>query len=106
MTPGNSGPVVSCDTSALDAEQHARRKQLLDELTSRAQEVTFSTTGVVCTFDYKPELWLAASELISLERRCCPFLGFELKLAAGETLFTLEMTGPEGTDRLLKTELA
>jgi hypothetical protein len=43
--------------------------------------------------------------LIDLERQCCPFLRFELKVLPANGPIWLELTGPEGTRDFLRTVL-
>ena len=46
------------------------------------------------------------AEWLELERRCCPFLTFELRWAAGEDeRARLTLTGPPGTKAFLAAEL-
>ncbi len=40
------------------------------------------------------------------ERRCCPFLAFELRLPAGADELTLVLRGPAGTKDVLRPMLA
>ena len=43
--------------------------------------------------------------LIELERQCCPFLRFELKVLPASGPIWLELSGPEGTREFLRTIL-
>lgn len=45
------------------------------------------------------------SQWIAHERKCCPFLGFELDVPSGSRTFSLRLRGPEGTRQLLEAEL-
>jgi hypothetical protein len=45
------------------------------------------------------------ARFISKERRCCPFLRFEIVIMPGGGPLWLEMTGPEGTRQFLAAEL-
>jgi hypothetical protein len=48
--------------------------------------------------------WLAAlAELITLERACCPFLQFNLRLEPADGPIWLELTGPDGTKAFLES---
>jgi hypothetical protein len=40
------------------------------------------------------------------ERRCCPFLSFDLTLPAGRDTLVLALTGPDGTRDFLNMELS
>ncbi len=45
------------------------------------------------------------ARFVTNERRCCPFLTFEVELAAQSGPIWLRMTGPEGTRAILDAEL-
>ena len=45
------------------------------------------------------------SRFIANERKCCPFMTFELEIAAASGPIWLRMTGPEGTRDVLEAEL-
>ena len=47
-----------------------------------------------------------AAELISAERKCCPFLRFELTAEPSIGPLILRITGPSGTKEFLKSILA
>jgi hypothetical protein len=56
-------------------------------------------------FRFLPETFEELALFVSLERRCCPFLSFELSLAADAGALWLRMTGPDGVRGLLAEEL-
>lgn len=43
------------------------------------------------------------TDVINLERKCCPFLNFKLILESGRDVVSLEMTGQEGTKEILNS---
>jgi hypothetical protein len=47
----------------------------------------------------------AISRFIANERKCCPFMTFELEIAPAAGPIWLRMTGPEGTRAVLDAEL-
>ena len=48
--------------------------------------------------------WLATlAQLITVERECCPFLRFNLRLEPAEGPIWLELTGPPGTKDFLNS---
>jgi hypothetical protein len=47
----------------------------------------------------------AVARFIANERKCCPFIAFELTLAPAAASFWLRMTGPEGTRQALDAAL-
>lgn len=54
---------------------------------------------------FGPEELQAVARFIANERRCCPFLSFELSLARESGPLWLRMTGPAGTREVLQSEL-
>jgi hypothetical protein len=51
--------------------------------------------------------WLAAlANLITVERACCPFLRFNLRIEPAEGPIWLELTGPPGTKDFLNSIFA
>jgi hypothetical protein len=51
--------------------------------------------------------WVASlGQLITVERECCPFLRFNLRLEPGEGPIWLELTGPSGTKDFLNSLFA
>ncbi len=48
----------------------------------------------------------ALTRFISNERRCCPFLSFELSVEPADAGLSLKLTGPEGTREFLDAELS
>ena len=51
--------------------------------------------------------WLATlANLITVERECCPFLRFNLRLEPAEGPIWLELTGPPGTKDFLNSILS
>jgi len=45
------------------------------------------------------------ARFVSAEQRCCPFLRFEIVVAAADGPVWLQMTGPDGTREFLAAEL-
>jgi hypothetical protein len=46
------------------------------------------------------------AQFVSRERRCCPFLAFEIVVTPAESPVSLRLTGPEGTREFLAAELS
>ena len=95
---------LACDMTALDAAQRERYRVLARELHDAIVGTRELETGYILRF--KPDTidFLKLAEFVDLERRCCPFLTFDLKLRAGGTL-SLRLSGPEGTPEFLRAEL-
>ena len=54
---------------------------------------------------FRPDAFDDVARFVANERKCCPFLSFELLLDAASGPIWLRMTGPEGTRAVLDAEL-
>jgi hypothetical protein len=96
---------IACILSALTEEEDARRRDLVRELGRQVVGVADLAEGRRYELGPAVPAWLAAAELVTLERRCCPFLTFELSAVSGDSGFTLAVTGPPGTREFLHATL-
>lgn len=62
-------------------------------------------SGYALRFAPEDALLPDLATLIDLERQCCPFLTFDLKVLPANGPIWLELTGPEGTRDFLRTIL-
>ena len=78
---------------ALDQDQFAERKRLVEHLAEQATERQTLPNGVRLRFE--PILGRAAelAQFVDMERSCCPFLAFRIDAKPGEPI-SLELTGP------------
>ena len=83
-------------------ELTAQRDQLLPGLIHRAAEVTDVENGLRVKFESRPGLLQELIDVIEQERTCCSFLRFNLTAEPGTGPVTLEVTGPPGTNELLR----
>jgi hypothetical protein len=96
---------VACAPFALTEQERARSRELLEALGAAVQRVQETNSGYVYHYNDEPEVFQTLAEWIPLERRCCPFLTFEVRWKAGEKQPTLMLFGPEGTKAFLRAEL-
>lgn len=99
-------PVVEfvCVPSAIPAAERAAHFSLARRLfTEMARELVPLPNGVAVRF--AGDAFDSVSRFVANERKCCPFVDFEVSVAAGEGALWLRMTGPEGTRELLQAEL-
>jgi hypothetical protein len=71
-------------------------------------EVTLERTEVPdgYAFRLRADALEMVARFVANERKCCPFLTFELVVMAELGPLWLRMTGPEGTRAVLEAELA
>jgi hypothetical protein len=90
--------------SAIPAAERARHFALARELfTQLAQERMDLPEGYAIRF--QSDMFGAVARFVANERRCCPFMNFELSIARESGPLWLRMTGPAGTREVLQVEL-
>jgi hypothetical protein len=97
----NSLP-IACNLTG--AELQERRRTVLQRLRGAVLEVKELPDGYSYSFRSDGNRFKELTDMIDLERQCCPFLQFGVTVAAGNGPLILQITGPEGTkDFLLST---
>ena len=90
---------VAC--SLTEAELQERRTSVLQKLRPSVVEVKELSEGYAYHFPADDALIAELAQLVSLERRCCPFLRFSITVEPGDGPVWLEMSGPQGTKDFL-----
>ena len=94
-----------CVPSAIPAAERQGHFALAQELLhERAKERRDLADGYAIRFgcdDFE-----AVARFVLNERRCCPFMRFELRVEPESGPLWLRMTGPEGTHGVLQAELS
>lgn len=94
---------VACSLST--PELREREQTVLAKIRAQVREVRGLDSGYALRFDPEDAVLADLATLIDLERRCCPFLRFELQVLPANGPIWLELTGPEGTRDFLRTIL-
>lgn len=97
--------VVACRPFALSPAERTRSQELRARVTAAVQEVRPREGGYAYRLGADPEVFRATAEWVTLERRCCPFLSFELHWEPEPAEAWLHLYGPEGTRAFLAEEL-
>ncbi len=84
------------------ADLAGRRDTLLPGVIARAESSELLADGARWRFEPSSQLMFALATMIDAERRCCPFLRFQVVAEAGNGPVWLEVTGPVGTRGLLE----
>jgi hypothetical protein len=98
--PSPSSASASCKLSP--GELAARRQQLIPGLFARADKVEEISGGLRFHFAGKPGLLSDLARIMEQERDCCSFLRMAITMEASEGPVTFDVTGPEGTARMLR----
>jgi hypothetical protein len=96
------GAVIVCNLDALTPSERDRRSEVARSIQDSALGMAESAEGFRVQLPNQPDICARALELVLLERRCCPFLSFELAFEPGEGAVTLEVGGPPGVKAFLR----
>lgn len=94
---------LACNLKALTAEERRAHKKRSERLFAAAAKVSPSESGYAV--HWPAMQWLEAAAWVELERKCCPFLRFQLESAAESGEVVLRMTGRAGVKEFLAEEL-
>ena len=72
------------------------------DLFCNVHQVVESSDGYALRLAWNEEFAAKLISFITTERRCCPFLKFELSLEPGDGPAWLTIRGPEGTKEFVK----
>ncbi|SFI81694.1 hypothetical protein [Thermoflavimicrobium dichotomicum] len=92
---------IACVPSAMTVEQREKYEQLIEEMSKCRLETYELPNGYAVCYPAESSMIIKLAEFISLERLCCPFLNFELRVEANRPVW-LHLTGGEGVKGFLK----
>jgi len=96
---------LACVPSAIPADKRVRHFALARELLNR-QSTERADLPDGYGFRFAADKLVELMQFIDDERKCCPFITFELVIAPESGPIWLRMTGPEGTRAVLQAELS
>jgi hypothetical protein len=104
MSCTTAAPELACLPGAIPAAERQAHFSLARKLFhERAEERATLPNGYAIRFC--PDALEAVARFVANERKCCPFMSFEVTLAPESGPLWLRMTGPEGTRSVLDAEL-
>jgi hypothetical protein len=95
---------IACRIHALDAAQRERQRELLALMRTSAQDRVDLPDGYALRLPTDARLVTQAAEWIGLERRCCPFVRFELDWGTDDRVW-VRFTGGPGVKTFLAHEI-
>ena len=104
MDAENPAPFV-CRRDALTPLERARHAELTARLVDSVRRLEALPNGWELSFDDEPEVGRRLVEWMARERRCCPFLEFEIRLGEPGEPAVLRLTGPPGVRDFIAAEL-
>ena len=98
-------PIV-CDLTVFSLGERQRYLALSQELFAACGKMRELSDGFTFLFPGKSTWCAKIAEWVMLERRCCPFLSFELVFEADRGPVELRLRGPQGTKEFIRGELS
>ncbi len=95
-----------CRLNALTPSDRERHAALSEELRSGARWIQELPRGYAFRFPDDRSVTRRVIEWVALERRCCPFLEFEILLGEEGEPVILRLTGRDGVKEFLASELS
>lgn len=99
----NSAVPIACDLGALSTPERQRRSALAARIRKRVIASTESETGFRLQLPTDDASFTEVLELISLERRCCPFLEMRLVFSPGNGPVYFDVGGGPDVKAFLAT---
>jgi hypothetical protein len=97
--------VLECRLDIFDAPEKLRYEALREAMEAAVEEIRELAEGYAARLRPDPTLFRQVAEWITLERRCCPFLGLGLNWSEGDAVW-LSLTGGPGVKAFLAGMLA
>jgi len=95
----------ACDMTAIAPEQRGTHLAAIERLFQAVQSKRELPDGYAFELPNASDMLLTAAEFISLERLCCPFFGFGLKIEREGGSVWLSLTGREGVKPFIMAEI-
>jgi hypothetical protein len=104
MSEIETGYSLACAVDAIPVEERSAHRALTEQLFRRTlQEREELANGY--SFRFPADNFADVAAFVMNERKCCPFLRFEIDLSPAAGSLLVRLTGPEGTARFLEAEL-
>lgn len=97
---------IACDMSAIEPGLRAGHVTTGEQLFRAMGEIRELPDGYAFRLPAGTEILLKTAEFISLERLCCPFLGFALEVEPEGGPVWLRLTGREGVKAFIREEVS
>jgi hypothetical protein len=97
---------VACQPAALSPEEWEKHAELRGRLVAGVTERIELDNGYRFVLDRDRITVVQLAQWVEGERRCCPFIEFEIRQAADGGPLSLSLTGRKGVKELLETAMA
>jgi hypothetical protein len=92
---------IACRLDALSPDERRRQQALRQDLEAVIESVREAPDGYVFAYRADADVFRRVAEWLTLERRCCPFIDFELGWRAHSRSATLRMSGEPDVKRFI-----
>jgi hypothetical protein len=103
--PAADEPPIACKLGALSAAESEREGVLLRDLGTMTEKTSETADGYILHLRPGAAGFMKVAEWTTLERRCCPFLNFNLEWRAIDDAPTLQLGGRKGVKEFLAAEM-
>lgn len=94
VLPGDKSTILAC---SLSPDNLAERKEIIRELFASARITRDLPDGICIELPNEEQVLISLFMLLRMERRCCPFLRFNIRIEGTEKPVDLTLQGPPGT---------
>ena len=95
---------LTCNINGIPPQERARYGQLAEALRHAIQKRRELPDGYAFQMDTRQISTDRLAEWIELERKCCPFFGFEIRWTPQNEAVWLNLSGPEGVKEFILQE--
>jgi hypothetical protein len=92
---------IACNPGAIRAEERPRYRDLAGKLRAAVSEVKELRDGYALGVGTRALTLTELAEWVGMERRCCPFLTFQIEVAGTADSVRLTLRGPKGAKAIL-----
>jgi hypothetical protein len=93
---------IACQVTALSTKQRERRAEIVKKLSKVVDKVNELENGYAFRYPLETITWMEIAEFVDLERQCCAFFTFELKLTSESHYAWLQLSGGETVKKFLQ----
>ena len=101
----SSDPAFACDMSAIDAADRPKHLATIEALFGSVREMAELPHGYAFRLRDESNAWELATDFVTLERLCCPFFDFDLRIERQTNSIYLSLTGREGVKPFIIAEV-
>jgi hypothetical protein len=101
--PAAGAPPLACVPGAIEPGERPAHFALVGRLFGTLAETREALPDGYC-FRFPADAFGQVARFVDNERKCCPFLRFEVEVPPGGDAVWLRLTGPEGTRAFLDAE--